>query len=192
MNNVFEVRPKGCITLKLLPKTAATAASVPASSPAFILSTATAVAALVASVRISSPPAAGTSPASSSFSGLTTAVAATAVASSAAFYFYARDRGEAAAAEGAAVKLVLPEPFFPQLPEENGKGLLDRYGGIESEYLERVLEAFKATPFKEHFAKLLDKVFEPSPFGHGGETVLDHSVRKALQESRRATLPAGL
>lgn len=38
---------------------------------------------------------------------------------------------------------------------------------------------------KESFAKLLDEVFEPSPFGHGGNTVLDQSVRKAMQVRRR-------
>lgn len=36
----------------------------------------------------------------------------------------------------------------------------------------------------ENFTKLLEEVFEPSPFGHGGKTVLDHSVRKAMQVRR--------
>lgn len=49
----------------------------------------------------------------------------------------------------------------------------------------KVQEAIKAAPMKEQFAKLLEEVFEPSPFGHGGNTVLDHSVRKAMQVRRR-------
>lgn len=48
----------------------------------------------------------------------------------------------------------------------------------------------KNTPLRPKISKILEGVFEASPFGHGGQTVLDESVRKAMQVRQAAAAAA--
>eukprot|EP00752_Nemacystus_decipiens_P003192 g2953.t1 len=93
----------------------------------------------------------------------------------------------ASAKDGASIQLVMPECVYAPIPAE-------REAALRKKNFDRALvqETIKTVPLKEHFSKLLDEVFEPSPFGHGGNTVLDHSVRKAMQVKADRIVSTGL
>lgn len=69
--------------------------------------------------------------------------------------------------------LEMPCTFFAEPSEENKKKPLWKAS--------QLFEILKETPLTPGFSNTLDGAFEPSPFGHGGQTVVDETVRKAMQ-----------
>lgn len=78
-----------------------------------------------------------------------------------------------ASSNTAAQELELPSRFFAEVSQEKKNETL--WGKSSA------IAVLKETPLRPEFSKILEGVFEASPFGHGGQTVLDDSVRKAMQ-----------
>lgn len=87
--------------------------------------------------------------------------------------------GSGGASKNAAEKLVLPSPFFAKVSEPMTRRVVC---GVPSE----AYQILKNTPLRPKISEILEGVFEASPFGHGGQTVLDESVRKAMQVRQAA------